>query len=534
MAKRLIGLDVGTWSIKAAYVDAKDASIRSWDSEQIVFPDAEADQDATTNVRPIPEADTPEAAEGIEGPAEIAEPWLDALSRLIDRMALDEDAIAIGLPGTHAVTLQVDVPFAERSKAASVLPHLLMDRLPVGINEVVWDFQMQANGDQNEAYVGFSKKSVVRDFLAQLKSVGVDPQRLLVPENALSFALRASGQMTENVALLDIGHEHTRIVVQGTNRVALARTIKIAGKNITQAIAKMFKVPADEAERIKHQYAAVVSASDAPNDQMKLMSDAVVSVGRNLVREVRRSLQGLYASDRIEVATIYITGGTAAIRGLDRYLEGELGIPVKRLKQPHEGSAVANGLLLSHDEKFNSSILNLRQGDFSYRGRSAFVRRQMFIFAAAAALLIGALGLVLILQKQAYEARRDAMRATLQTQTMSVFGQKLTKKKDIERIIGGGESEIASFVPKISAFELMHMITTKVSPDIEMKLSRFEVDIDRKVIQIMGETTDAQAVDRIVSDLEAIECLKSIKKDKLKVKTDGKADFELQIASECS
>jgi len=126
------------------------------------------------------------------------------------------------------------------------------------------------------------------------------------------------------------------------------------------------------------------------------------------------------------------------------------------------------------------------------------------------------------------------MRATLQTQTMSVFGQKLTKKKDIERIIGGGESEIASFVPKISAFELMHMITTKVSPDIEMKLSRFEVDIDRKVIQIMGETTDAQAVDRIVSDLEAIECLKSIKKDKLKVKTDGKADFELQIASECS
>ncbi len=534
MAKRLIGLDVGSWSIKAAYVDAKDPTIRTWDSEIIVFPDAEADQDATTNVRPTPEAGAPDAPDEIEAPSATVEPWMEALTRLIERLAPDEVAIAVNLPGTHAVTLQVDVPFSERSKAASVLPHLLMDRLPVGINDVVWDFQMQTYGEANQAYVGFSKKTVVREFLAQLQSIGVDPQRVLVPENALGFALRSSGQATENVAVLDIGHEHTRMVVQGTNRVALARTIKIAGKNITQAIAKMFKVPTAEAERIKHQYAAVVSASDAPNDQMKLMSDAVISVGRNLVREVRRSLQGLYASDRLEVGTIYLTGGTAAIRGLDRYLEGELGIPVKRLKQPHEGSAIANGLLLSHDEKLASRILNLRQGDFSYRGKSAFVRRQMFIFAAAAAVLIGVLGLVLVLQKQAYEARRDAMRATLQTQTMAVFGQKMTKKKDIERIIGGGESEISSFVPKISAFELMHMITSKVSPDIELKLSRFEVDIDRKVIQIMGETSDAQAVDRIVSDLEAIECLKSIKKDKLKVKTDGKADFELQIASECS
>ena len=66
MAKRLIGLDVGSWSVKAAYMDAKDPTIRTWDSEIIVFPEAEAEQDATTNVRPAPEATPLEAGDEIE------------------------------------------------------------------------------------------------------------------------------------------------------------------------------------------------------------------------------------------------------------------------------------------------------------------------------------------------------------------------------------------------------------------------------------------------------------------------------------
>jgi hypothetical protein len=86
----------------------------------------------------------------------------------------------------------------------------------------------------------------------------------------------------------------------------------------------------------------------------------------------------------------------------------------------------------------------------------------------------------------------------------------------------------------MSAFELLYQVTNSVSPEIEMNLTRLEVDIDRKIIQLMGETSDAQAVDQIVSDLERLECLQNIKKDKLRVKNDGKADFELQIASECS
>lgn len=529
MAKRLIGLDIGSWSVKALYTDAKDPSIVGWDTEQIVYPDVR-DETAPTNVAVSP---PPEAGEIQVDRDEQMDPWASAAATLLERIAGGEDSVAVNLPGTHAVTLHIEVPFAERSKAASVLPHLMTDRLPVPISEVVWDFQIQKRDDTYEAIVGFARKSAVSHFLEQSTLAGYDPARVLVPENALAISLRTSG-LTAGAAVLDIGHEHARMVVIDDERIVMSRTIKVAGKSITESIAKMFQLPLNEAERVKHHYAAIVSAAEAPNDQMRLMSDAIVSVTRNLVREVRRSLQGLYAKDRIEVPTLYITGGSASIKGLDTYLEVELGLPVRHLKASTQHSAMAVGLLAAQNDKQSSHVLNLRQGEFAYRGKSAYVRRQLAIFATASVLLLGTLFVVLLLQKLSYEARRDAMRQTLQSQTQALFGQNLTKKKDIERVIGGGDATVTSFVPKISAFELMHLVTTKISPDIELKLERFEVDIDRKVIQIMGETTDAQAVDRIVSDLETIECLKSIKKDKLRVKADGKADFELQISAECS
>lgn len=526
MSKRLLGLDVGSWSVKVAFLDVKDGGTRGSDAERIAneIP-GEPSADPTTT--PAPEAaPAPEIDDALS-------PRALAIQALIARVTSGEDAIATAIPGTDAVTLHVDVPFSEKPKAASVLPHLLMDRLPVGIQEVVWDFQMQTREAQAEALVGFVRHQPMRAFLAEAHMAGIDPVRVMPPEHALAVALRTV-HPHETAAVIDIGHTYTRLIVATPERIVLARTVMTAGRQITQSIAKAFKLPLDEAERIKHQYASIVAPSDAPNDQMRLMSEAITAPLKNLVREIRRSLQSTYAREKIEVPLLYITGGSTQIKGLDRLLEAELGLPVKRLRLNHDGSAMALGLLSSHEEKFASRMINLRQNEFAYRGRSEYVRRQMFVFAAAAVGIALALGAVLMIQKSSYEAQRDAMRETLQQRTQALFGQKLTRKKDIERIVAGDDANVATFVPKMSAYELMHQVTSKISPDIELKLTRFEVDIDRKVIQIMGETTDAQAVDRIVSDLETIECLKSIKKDKLKVKTDGKADFELQIATECS
>lgn len=556
MSKRLVGLDIGTYSVKAVILDGREYSVLGWDEEKIVsVPEADDTdfENAETQVREAPEAPDGEAhaaeragepsadetiEDGGDWDADLPD-WVSAARRLVDRNGFDEDLVATILPSNQALALQVDVPFADKNKVKSILPNLLTDRLPVNVRDVTFDFRIQGTEAQPRAQVAFAQSKHLSEFLDATDGLGVDPARICVPELVLSLAGYDSIDFQDGpVAVLDIGHSHTQVVVFEGREVLMARTMRTAGRDITESIAKAFDIGLDKAEKHKHEFAAIVHDGEAPNEQMRMFSDAIKQALKPLARDLRRSFRGLFARERIEISEVYICGGSAQIKNIDGFLRDELGLPVQRLNLPvmpgGAPSAVSYALGQTFKDGIKSHVLNLRQGAFAYRGRSSYMRRQLMIVAAVAFATIFVGIVALFLQNEAYEARRDAMRATLQKQTEQVFGEKLTKTSDIKRRLAGEDGAVKGFVPQMSAYELMYMVTSKISSEQDLDLRRFEVDIDRKLIQIMGETTDAQAVDKLVSDLENIECLKSIKKDKLNVGRDGRADFELQISTECS
>lgn len=519
MAKRLIAVDCGTWSLKFTAIDLKDG--RELQTDEIRLPD------------PIPTSSEPNAPEA-EVESEIIDPLVAALQELTAIVAPgNDDGWILTMPNSEAMVVTVEVPFPERNKVSSVLPHLLTDRLPLPVSEVVHDFQVQSHDEKHRAVVGFARKSDVQHTLERLKGANIDPNRLAVSEQALAMGARELLRNPElPVAVLDIGHRHARLVVVARDRTLLAHTTLIAGHAITTKIAKAFRAPYDEAERAKHQHGVILRAADA-NPQIQLMHDAVTDALKPLIRDVRRTLQSLFAQDQVEVQGLYLVGGTSRIRGIDAWFTREIGIETQILNTKTT-SIINHALKHGMSEKEGTRLLNLRQGVFAFRGSSPYLRKQALVFGLAAVIMFAMIGASLFLQKQAQEARRDAMKAALMKETDALLGEKLFKRTDIQARLEGGESGVQSFVPKMSAYELMYRITSAISPSTPLTLTRFEVDIDRKIIQIVGETSDAQAVDSIVSDLESLECLQNIKKDKVRVKNDGKADFEIQIASECS
>ena len=547
MSKEFVGLDIGSYSVKAVFFDAKEQLFTGFESELIPRepePDAEpADEDATTQVReaPKPPEEADETTED-EPPAEpefdfSLQPWASATSVIMARHSLQEPLWHVAMPHGRAMTTVVDVPFEEESKVQSILPNLMMDALPFNISELVFDFITQPKGAEgHQALVGFARRADVSKTLDELDELGINPARLPIQELALASVLISRG-LAENepAALLDIGHEYTNIVVVHQGRILLSRRFETAGHRITELLSERFKTPYADAERVKHEYAAVVD--NPPNEQMRILSDTVKEALNPIARDIRRSLQALFAKERVAVETIYLCGGTSKIKNLDRFFADYLGVtvsPIRGFDREGPESVMAWGLAELFKPASARVALNLRKGEFAYRGRSSYLRRQMYIMAAAAAAVLVVVFIALFLEKLGHEAQRDAMRAQLQSQTKKVFGEPLTRKKDVQRRLAGDEAGAMSFVPRVSAYEIMHDVTVAISADTKIELRRFEVDVDRKLIQIMGETDDATAVDSIVSDLEKIECLKDIKKDKLKVKTDGRADFELQISTECS
>lgn len=588
--KRIVGVDIGSYAIKIVYLDPKasDPLVLGFERERVVdaanvgsgvvsaddttpagpppIPSDGSDasfEDAPTGVHeaPLDDADTGEMPPGDGSSEESAdaqhvEPpqfsdvpgWVGALRRLQRRAALDGELQATAVPDGNAILIELDVPFEDKAKVRNILPHLMVDRLPLSQSEVTWDFQTYPGDARSEgarAVVGFARNTDLRELLDHLQESGADPAQLGVAELQLaavgSFVARDTGGVT---AFVDLGHELTRIAVVDGWEPLLGRTIRSAGRQITDTIRDQFGQTFAEAEEVKHQYGAILGESDDANERMKKLSAAIQDGMRPIVRDLRRTFQGLYARKRVEVDRVYICGGTSLIKNVEKYLSEQLGIPVRRMPAPAVGlgapdiaavSTLAFGAALSlQDEAVRSHAVNLRVGAFAYRGRSSYLRRQ-FIFAAAAVFaLICVLGLTLYMQKLSYEAQHDAMKAALETQTEALFGTAFTDKSAIEKVMEGGEAGTNRFIPNMSAYHLLHELTVKMPKDLEITLDRIEVDTDRNLIQIYGETTDAQAVDRIVSDLEqGIECLKEIKKDKLRVR-DDKADFELQISSGCS
>lgn len=568
--KRIVGIDIGSYAVKIAYLDPKSSDVTwlGFDHERLdtenaddnagpegppPLPHTAAFEDAPTGVREAPTADVDDTTEAgasdevrVDDPLDWVPDWMPALGRIAARGALDGTFYAVGIPDGQAVLVEVEVPFTEKSKVQNILPHMMSDRLPLPQHEVTWDFQAFADNSPSNsparALVGFARNTDVEAVLTQLREHGVDPAHLGVPELQLAaigtFATREEGV----VAFVDIGHELTRVAIVEDQVPLVARTIRSAGRQITDAIQAKFSNTYEEAESIKQQYGAILDDSVEVNAQMKGLNEAIKQGLRPVVRDLRRTFQGVYAKKRVEVARVYICGGTSRIKNIEKYLSAELGLPVRRLSLPHvsaddlavSGVIALGASLAHHNDVARARNVNLRTGAFAFRGRSSFLRRQLLLAAVAMLVLFGILGVSLLFEKQAREAQRDAMKAAVAEQTASLFGAELTSKSAIQRVIESGASGVNTFIPKMSAYHLMNELSLKMPKDITVTLDRIEVDTDRNLVQLYGSTTDAQAVDRIVSDLEqGIECFKEIKKDKLRVR-DEKAEFELHISSGCS
>lgn len=578
----IIGLDIGTYSVKAVVLDPKKRYQLVQYSERRIEAIAKAAPAPAPAAKPQGPPPTPEDAAHEDGPTEWAEPeedtgewdapeeegaedgvaaeagaimgeeklWLMAVQRIMGDLP-QSDTIITSLPWGKAVTLTMDLPFGDRAQVEKILPPQLDQRLPFSPREVCYDFLIQSEEERHEAYVGFARKRELGEFLEDLKGVGVNPMIVGVPEMMLRYVAEAHvpDYQQETFALVDMGHETTRVLVVQNGRVVLSRAMNVGGLDVTRAIAEVFQCSEEEAAPVKHAQAAILAPGETQDPSREALSRAVVSALEPLVRDLRRSFKALYAKDRVELEKIYITGGASRVGNITRYLTQEFGgVPVSALQisadvspeQPLGDDALSkmplaySHALQQYRDRTRQRLLDLRQEEFAYRGRSSYLRAQLMRLAAAAAVLLVLLAGALFMKKRDLNAQRDAMRAAVGKETKKVFGSPVWRAADIKSRAESEEEGEGGFVPKMSAYEVFYQLSDKLSADTQLELTRIEVDSDRNLIQVYGKTNTPQAVDKIVSDLEKLECLKSIKKDKLQVRSESEVDFELQIASACS
>lgn len=309
MAQKVIGLDIGSWSIKVMVLQS---SLRKM---------------AVTELR---EHHVPTDAFGSPLPGELGPSIRAALADL------DYDAVVAGVPGLQVLLREVELPFADDKSVAPVLPFRLDGLLPRPVDTMVYDWHVLKKTPEGATILcPAADKTWLESWLSEVRSSGVEPRQLTLSMLAMEnlAAHLDLGAADDGVAFVDLGHRSTQVSVLRAGKLESVRAISRGGHQITQAIARALEIAYPDAERLKH-----TALTLDPNDtgappgldagQRRAMVKAAVGALEPLLRELKMTLDAL-ATRGTRPSKIVALGGTARLDGLMSVLEEYLGLPVE-------------------------------------------------------------------------------------------------------------------------------------------------------------------------------------------------------------
>jgi len=305
MAQKIIGLDIGSWSVKATVLES---SLR---------------RVTLTGFR---EHHLPVDANGQTLPGELA------ASLRATMAGLDADVVATAIPGVQVLTRELTLPFSDDKRIAPVLGFQLESLLPRPIDTVIYDWHvLEKKPDGARLLCPAADKVWLEGWLAEVKAGGVEPRYVTLSALAAQhLAPHLSVDAGDRPwVLIDMGHRSTQLTLVRNGRVEAFRTLSRGGHHVTQAIGRALGVGYTDAEHAKHSQVSLAgAAAHGP------LAQAAGQALEPLFREIKVTLDRFNsppadgAASRERVSEVVLVGGAARLPGVDALLARMLGIPV--------------------------------------------------------------------------------------------------------------------------------------------------------------------------------------------------------------
>jgi type IV pilus assembly protein PilM len=389
--QKVIGLDIGSYSIKAVEIVNSFKSYEITNFYEVVIP----------------------YKEGIEPDVLIPQ----TMEQLFKENDLHADRVLTAMPGQYISSRIIPLPFTDSRKIDMAVLSEIEDAVPFNMEDMIVDHQVLGqSGGKTLAMVVMTRKNFLRGFLDHLQRVQIDPK--LVDVDSLSFYNLAPYlrlQSEECVAMIDLGHEKTSICIVQNSVLKMFRSINLGGAFLTEFLARDLESSLEVAQEIKHRVSRVLTEEDQGADMSaedREVAGRLTLASNAIVKELGRTLYAFKTWDKTKISRILISGGTSRIKNIDLYLAEQLGTHVamnrldlsdlkidsklseKLIVMPQ---SVAIGMRSVMTGRKQSQI-NLRKGEFAYVQNYEQLAR-------GATIVSKVLGLVLILLLISYGSR---------------------------------------------------------------------------------------------------------------------------------
>jgi type IV pilus assembly protein PilM len=522
MAHKILGIDLGTWSVKLVELEA------GFRQSHLT----------ATYERPLLPA--------VEGETALQRAARTAASLIADEQ-LQAEMFATSMGGEATLRL-LTMPFADPKKIEQVLGYELESQILGELEGLVYDSVISTTrtGEGGSSTTNVSAvaapREAVRAVVDALGGVGAEPR--VVGAAALSYAAlrgHAFDDANETQALVDFGHRHTNVCVVRGGVVLFARSIPRGGEDVTLALAEAFRMSPEDAATAKHEQAFLaVRGQKLTSPAHQRVDSTVRDALRPLMRELRQTVAAYRAAGETGPDRLLVTGGAARLRGFLEHVSEELGVPAARMvlraddpflaprmaeaarlmEAPAAEALPAQAMGLALAAAAPVPQVNLRKGELSYRTDYSYLRGKATYLAVAVFAIItcGLLNAGAALHGLNKEG--ETLEAQLKRQTTDLFGQPMTDGKKVQDEIKGVSKNGAPPVPNMTAYDLLDEISQHVPPGDKEKLDITELEIKPKKVYMKGTVETAAQVDELVNSLKGIDCFdKNIETGKVSTTT---------------
>ncbi|HZJ65615.1 MAG TPA: pilus assembly protein PilM [Kofleriaceae bacterium] len=559
MASRVFAVDFGAWSVKLA----------------IASPGLRGATLLSVVERPLPPGDEPAEAR--------AKP---VLAGLIAELRLRDDPGYLGVYGDQVFTQVLEFPFKNlrRAELDKAVGGELESVVPVDLEDMVYAFEplpppvsppaggpapvmpIPAPPDIQRGRVAaplegmrvltYAMRRDRAEHLIELgNDCGFDPRGILacggaavrlVTHTPSLVRARADGP----VAVIDIGHARTDVVVVVGGKAVFSRSVARAGKQVTDAIARHWKLAWVDAERAKHSDGFVASTAEpATSEAWQRIHQVTISELQPFARDLRQTLAACRARTGFQPVAALLVGGGSRLRGIASFLTEQLAIPAWRLTAddavaiagprmgaeaaghtPIDSAAMTIGM--AFDAAGGRPIFDLRSGTLAVKVDFSFLRAKA-VSLGAAALAIAAFA--------AGSAYADLYRVRKAEKVLSArfaaeaadIPEPRTVEAVLEATMPGG-SAAASPMPKLTAYDLLLEISSHIPGKDKITLDLDKLVIDDAKIDMSGTTKSAEEIDLLVTELKKIECFKNnVTRGPTDTLPNGNKRFKLTITAQC-
>jgi Tfp pilus assembly PilM family ATPase len=573
MASRVFAVDLGAWSVKLA----------------IASPGLRGATLYSVTERLVPPGDEPAEARAKA-----------VLAGLIGELRLRDDPGYVGVYGDQVFTQILEFPFKNlrRAELDKAVGGELESVVPVDLEDMVYAFEplppvaspgSPPEGPQSGPLSGGGplpgatpvaafegaprgrvapplegmrvltyamRKDRAEHVIALGKACGFEPRgilacggaavRLVAHTPSLARA-RADGA----IAVIDIGHERTDVVVVAGNKAVFSRSIARAGKQVTDAIARHWKLPWPDAEQAKHSDGFVASSAEpATSEAWQRIHQVTIAELLPFARDLRQTLAACRARTGFHPIAVLLVGGGARLRGIASYLGEQLGIPAWRptpddvvaLAGPRlGGEAAAHAVIdsaamaigMAFDAAGSRPMFDLRSGDLTVKVDLSFLRaKSVPLGAAALAIAAFAAGSA---YANLYRIRKaeKVLSTRLATESAEYFDGPRTAD-EVLGTTGPGGAAVASPMPKVTGYDLLLEISSHVPPKDKITLDLDRLTIDDTKVDLSGTTKSSEEIDLLITELKKIECFKNnVTRGPTDTLPNGVKKFKLTITASC-